>query len=392
MNKSLTALANLSQKSERFIIGLMSGTSLDGLDIAFCNISGSGLSTQVSVLDYETIPYSNDFKNDLRSIFSKRQVDLQKLTLLNASIGLLHADLINIFLQRHAISRNTVDCIASHGQTIYHAPKRLHRLENYPNATLQIGDADHIAVKTGIPVISDFRQKHVAAGAEGAPLALYGDYILFSSAAENRVLVNIGGISNFTYLPKSTLSGEIICTDAGPGNTLIDALCKKHFNLGFDDKGEIARSGKTDVILLAELLSHPFFSEKLPKSTGPELFNIDFFEQAVVRSGSILSREDLINTATVFTAKALSNTLKSAIKENFKLYVAGGGAHNYFLLEKISANLPGVELAAMSDLGISADAKEAVLFAILANETLCGSALKILAGPEITMGKISLPF
>lgn len=392
MNKSLIALANLSQKSERLIIGLMSGTSLDGLDLAFCKISGSGLNTQVSVLNYETIPYSNDLKNDLRSVFSKKQVDLQKLTLLNASIGLLHADFINIFLERHAIDKNAVDCIASHGQTIYHAPKRLHQLENYPNATLQIGDADHIAVKTGIAVISDFRQKHVAAGAEGAPLALYGDYILFSSAAENRVLVNIGGISNFTYLPKSSLSGDIICSDAGPGNTLIDALCKKHFNLSYDDKGEIARSGKTDVTLLAELLSHPFFIEKLPKTTGPELFNIDFFEEAVARSGSTLGGEDLINTATVFTAKALSNTLKTAIKENFTLYVAGGGAHNHFLLEKLSANIPGVKLSAMSDLGISADAKEAVLFAVLGNETLCGSALKTSAGPEITMGKISLPF
>ena len=172
MKESLSRLANLSQKESRLIIGLMSGTSLDGLDIALCKISGSGLNTKAEVLHFETADYDEEFKNDVRGVFSKKLVDLEKVTLLNARIGIIHASLINEFLRKHSISADEVDCIASHGQTIYHAPKHLHQLQNYPNATLQIGDADHIAVNTGIVTLSDFRQKHIAAGGEGAPLAL----------------------------------------------------------------------------------------------------------------------------------------------------------------------------------------------------------------------------
>lgn len=374
------------------IIGLMSGTSLDGLDIALCKITGSGLNTKVEVVHFETAEYDVNFKDDLRSIFSRKQVDLERVTLLNAKVGNLHAELINVFLEKHGIAKDDVDCIASHGQTIYHAPRRLHQLEGYPNATLQIGDADHIAMKTGIVTIADFRQKHIAAGGEGAPLALYGDYILFSSPVENRVLLNIGGISNFTYLPKSGGPGKAVCTDAGPGNTIIDALCKKYFNTAFDKDGHISRKGEVSLSLLEKLLENRFFKEAFPKTTGPELFNLPFLREYLERANLDLVPADLISTATQFTADSISLAINSVLgNTDFTLYVSGGGAKNSHLVESIGAKLPQCQIKNMQSLGVSADAKEAVLFAVLANETICGSAVRTKAGPAVMMGKISLP-
>lgn len=371
----------------------MSGTSLDGLDIALCKLSGSGVNTNAEIIYFETAPYTEEFKDDLRAIFSKKQVDLEKVTLLNAEIGTLHAELINQFLKTRHLSNADIDCIASHGQTIYHAPRRLHQLENYPNATLQIGDADHIAVKTGIITISDFRQKNVAAGGEGAPLALYGDAILFSSPSENRVLLNIGGISNFTYLPGPAGGGQIVCTDTGPGNTLIDMLCKKHFKVAYDKDGKIARQGKVNTIVLDEMLKHSFFKQSFPKTTGPELFNLEFVGQALASAGmSKLAPADLISTATQFTAESVARAIKEVVKQpGFTLYASGGGANNAYLLESISKKFPENKILRMEALGVPGDAKEALLFALLANETICGSSVETNAGPAVMMGKISLP-
>ena len=176
MNKNIQQLYRIANKAERLIIGLMSGTSLDGLDIALCRFKGSGTATQIEILFFESVPYDADFKKEIKSVFSKKNVDLEKVCLLNAWIAEKHAAMINDCLQRWNIKNEDVDLIASHGQTIYHAPKILHGIEKFPNATLQIGDGDHLAVKTGIITVSDFRQKHVAAGGEGAPLAVYGDY------------------------------------------------------------------------------------------------------------------------------------------------------------------------------------------------------------------------
>lgn len=177
----------------------MSGTSLDGLDIALCQIEGAGMQTEVKLLHFKTVSYAPSFIELIREIFSKHAVDLEQVCLLNPWVGEQHASMILQALQEWGIKPAEVDLIASHGQTIYHAPKILHGKLNYGNATLQIGDGDHIAVKTGIITLSDFRQKHIAAGGEGAPLAVYGDYFIFSKAGEDRMMLNIGGIANFTF-------------------------------------------------------------------------------------------------------------------------------------------------------------------------------------------------
>lgn len=391
MNNNIARLYAVSLKKERLIIGLMSGTSLDGLDIALCHISGSGLKTKIKLLEFETIPYGDGLVADIRQVFSKKNVDLEKVCLLNALIGSLHAEMILVCLKRWKHGPEEIDCIASHGQTIYHAPKRLHKLNNYPNATLQIGDGDHIAVKTGILTLSDFRQKHIAAGGEGAPLALYGDYLMFSSADENRVLLNMGGISNFTFLPSGGDSFAIISTDVGPGNTLIDILSQKYFNVPFDKDGLIAKKGIVNNALLKALLSHDFFSETFPKTCGPELFNLAFVEASKEKAGILnITPEDLIATVTRLTADAITNALKQFDGLKLTVYTSGGGSHNPVIIQQLKS-LSNITIKTTEDLGINPDAKEAILFAILANETLSNSSPSIGASASLTMGKISFP-
>ncbi|MEO7531674.1 MAG: anhydro-N-acetylmuramic acid kinase, partial [Sediminibacterium sp.] len=257
MKLALQQLYNISNKPTRTIIGLMSGTSLDGLDVVLGKVSGDGIKTNFEIREFETVPYDEDFRNEIKSVFSKRHVDLEKLTLLNPWVALHHASIINSLLKKWGIPNHEVDLIASHGQTIYHAPKSLHQLEIFGNATLQIGDGDHLAVATGIITISDFRQKNIAGGGEGAPLAVYGDYLLFAHETENRLLLNIGGIANFTFIPAGQNMEHNICIDTGPGNTLMDAYIQKYFpGKYFDEDAALAKSGNLNQNLLNALLDH----------------------------------------------------------------------------------------------------------------------------------------
>jgi anhydro-N-acetylmuramic acid kinase len=391
LNKNLQKLFDIAQKTEKTGIGLMSGTSLDGLDIALCRFSGSGLKTQFKLLQFTTIPYKEDFKKDVQSIFARKDGSLEKACLLNAYIGSFHAELILQALDGWYIKPADIDFIASHGQTVYHAPKRLHKQDGYPNATLQIGDGDHIAIKTGILTISDFRQKHVAAGGEGAPLALYGDVILGSKAGENRILLNIGGIANLTFLPADGNYASIVCTDIGPGNTLIDAACRKYFNQPYDEDSKIALSGKVNETLLKALLDHPFFSEQAPKTTGPELFNLDYVNRAQQQSNALtISNSDLVCTLSTFTAKSIADFILDKFKvDDVKIFTSGGGAKNIYVIDHLKKALPKASIADTGSLGIDPDAKEAILFALLGNEALCGEPIAIGNSPAVLMGKFS---
>jgi anhydro-N-acetylmuramic acid kinase len=391
LNHNLQKLFTIAQKTERLAIGLMSGTSLDGLDIALCRFKGHGLNTQFELLEFTTIAYPEAFKADVKQVFAKRQADLEKLCLLNAYIGNYHAELILQALKSWKIEPADVDFIASHGQTVYHAPASQHGQAGYPNATLQIGDGDHIAVKTGILTISDFRQKHIAAGGEGAPLALYGDVLLGSKKDGNRLLLNIGGIANLTWLPADQDMNKVLCTDIGPGNTLIDAACKKYFDKPYDEDARIAFSGTVNTALLAVLLNNPFFSAALPKTTGPELFNLQYVEDAQATSGTAgISKEDLITTLSAFTGKSIAQFIQAAISaDEIKLYASGGGARNPFVMQYLQQALPGVVIADTAALGINPDAKEAILFALLGNEALAGEPVAIGNNPAVLMGKFS---
>lgn len=371
---------------------------MDGLDVALCRIQNSGPQTRVSLTHFETIPYTDDLKAEIRKVFAKKEIDFQHLCLLNASIGRLHGQMVTDCLSRWNLKTSEVDLVASHGQTVFHAPKSQHRLAEFPNATLQIGDGDHVAVTTGIITLSDFRQKHIAKGGEGAPLAVYGDYFIFSKKDENRLMLNMGGIANFTYLPGNLNAEEVFTTDTGPGNTLIDAFTRQLFNQPYDANGQIATRGNVHPALLKELKQHAFFSSGFPKTTGPEVFNSAYVEQARQRSRTTgeLAPEDLIATLTQFSAETIVEALQRVIKpgEDYTIYWSGGGMHNPVLTGAIRDLLPGLRFARTDDLGISGDAKEAILFAVLANEAVAGGTTSFgnrQGVPTVTMGKISFP-
>ena len=392
LNTNLQRLITVAQKPERIAVGLMSGTSLDGLDVALCRFKGNGMSTTFELLDFKTQLYQENFKQEVRQIFSCKLVDLEKLTLLNAFIGGFHADLILDCLKDWHVDALSVDYIASHGQTIYHAPQSLHRQPGYGNATLQIGDADHIAVKTSILTISDFRQKHIAGGGQGAPLALYGDVILGSKHGQNRILLNIGGIANFTYLPADGDTSKILCTDVGPGNTMIDAACQKYFGQPYDKDSGIAFSGKVNAVLLTALCNQPFFDENLPKTTGPELFNLHYLDNAIQASGTQnIPHANIIATLSKFTALTITNAVKQYADLELKIFVSGGGARNPFIMQTLKNLLPEVIISDTGHLGIQPDAKEAILFALLGNEALCGEPITFGSNPAVLMGKFSFP-
>lgn len=399
MNANWTRLFQTIEKPERLIIGLMSGTSLDGLDIALCSVSGSGAETGVKVKHFKTVPYSDAFKTEIKTIFSKRNADLQMVCLMNEKVGLIHAEMILQAIGSWGLKPEDIDVIASHGQTIFHAPASLHQLPDYPNATMQIGDGDHIAVKTGIVTICDFRQKHIAAGGEGAPLAVYGDYLLFSKKDEDRVMLNIGGIANFTYLPGDTDAAKVFSTDVGPGNTLMDQFVQYHYEgLYFDENAAIAKEGAVNMKLLKELMQADFLTAQFPKTTGPELFNLEYLKAAQVRSNTNeLSNQDIMATLCSFTSHVISDAIEKCFgaHQTPSIYLSGGGMHNPLLVKQLKERLPNARFYTTEDLQINPDAKEAVLFAVLANETLAGSAVNFgdrTGVPSICMGKICLPF
>ena len=395
MNPGIESLYRIAKKPKKQILGLMSGTSLDGLDLALCEFEGSGLSTKFVLKQFVSLPYSTAFKESIQAVFAKEQVHFPSLSTLNAEIGIKHAELILSALQSWGIKPEEIDLIASHGQTVMHRPMRNGK---QPNSTLQIGDGDQIALKTGIITLSDFRQKHVAAGGEGAPLAMYGDYFLFSKKGENRILLNIGGIGNFTFLPAHQDPNLILVTDTGPGNTLIDACVRSYFPGFFYDKD--ARLGMQGLLhpgLLKELMNLDFFYENFPKSTGPEYFNLEKVEQLIQENQWTLTPTDLIRTLTEFTAESIALAIKKYAPEtSASIYVSGGGSQNPLLMQRISALLPEIQVRNSSEIGIPTDAKEAVLFALLANETIMDAgATKVRRlgdSPWVTMGKISLPF
>ena len=412
MNTNVEQLYRIAQKPVRHIIGLMSGTSMDGLDVALVRIEGSGKETKITLLNFETVDYTEGVKTEIRKIFAKQNIDFQHLTLLNVWIGRLHGDMVLSCLEKWGLNTEGVDLIASHGQTVSHAPKILHQLEQFPNATLQIGDGDHIAVKTGIITISDFRQKHIAAGGEGAPLAVYGDYFIFSDPSENRLMLNMGGIANFTYLPASLDASEVFVTDTGPGNTLLDAFTKRYFpTKNYDKDAEIAFSGTVIPELLAALKDNDFFKKSFPKTTGPELFNMAYIEQAIRNArisppppmASYQRVCSMLTTLTRFSAETIAEAIQHLFKQkqfddatikSFKIYMSGGGMHNPLLVSYLQELLPNVSFNKTDELGVNGDAKEAVLFAILANECVAGNATNFGTRegvPSVTMGKISFP-
>jgi len=381
----------------------MSGTSLDGLDIVLCEVEGRGYDTVADVIKFITIPYGESEKNRLKKLSSVESVALKEVCYMHTWLADYHSKMIIDALDKWKISADQIDCIASHGQTIYHYPARDQSVGNFEkmNSTLQLGDGDHLACKTGILTISDFRQKHTAAAGEGAPMAALVDRILFGHQTEPRILLNIGGIANFTYLPPKGKTGRnLFTTDTGPGNTLIDAISRRNFNREYDEDGKIARSGTVNRDLLQVLLEDDFFQIKKPKSTGPEIFNYNWIENMALKVGIDVAKippEDLVSTVTELSAVTIADFIRVYVKQKKvkQLYASGGGIHNPVLLDRLNELLDDISIKSISELGIDPDAKEAVIFAVLANEMLSGEGFSFETDTGwvegFNFGKISFP-
>ncbi len=389
-------------RPERRIVGLMSGTSLDGLDIALCRIAGHGPATAVTVEHWRTTPYSPAQRERLREVVSVDLVSLAALTRLHGWLADVHGRMVLDALQGWGVEPAQVDCVASHGQTVFHAPGAEVPAPDDPaahHATLQIGDGDRLAVVTGLPTVSDFRQKELAGGGQGAPLAPYVDALLFGGVPQARVLLNLGGIANITWLPGSTSQAAPIAGDTGPANTLIDWAVRRHFPQapGFDPEGRLAGEGRVHEGLLAALAAHAFFAKPLPKSTGPELFSPQLVEQALAQVGAAgLSGHDLVATLTRLTVDTVAQAIRQVVPHpaGLELLVSGGGLHNRVLRDGLEQALPGVRWRDLAESGIPPDAKEAVLFAVLANEALAGAGFAVpfgSGGQRMGLGKVSLP-
>jgi anhydro-N-acetylmuramic acid kinase len=363
-------LIKISQKEERLVVGLMSGTSVDGVDAALVKIRGSGLDCQLTLEHFSVMPYPAGLKEFILEHSRPGSGSVDGVCRLNAILGEIFAQATMRVITEAGRRPPEVDLIGSHGQTVHHLPEEAELFGQQARSTLQLGEPSIIAKRTGIVTVADFRPADLALGGQGAPLVPYFDYVVFRSQEESRALLNIGGIANLTVLPRGCGLEEIFAFDTGPGNMLIDALTQHHFGRAFDDHGEIARRGKIHRRLLSRLLEHPYFSQTPPKSTGRELFGASFlthFHEAAV------SPEDAIATATALTAESIVQAIDRFVSSKAsvdRLIVSGGGSKNRFLLSLLRQALPAVAIETSDDYGIPADAKEAMCFALLANETI----------------------
>ncbi|MDH5750952.1 MAG: anhydro-N-acetylmuramic acid kinase [Deltaproteobacteria bacterium] len=400
MQNRMLRLLRVIEKKERFILGMMSGTSMDGLDLALCRVSGSGIQTKFEILNSKTIPYAREDREKLGSVVSQEVVVLRDLCILNAWLAERHASWVLASLEEWGVPTSQVDVIASHGQTIYHAPGSWKKESHTRHATMQIGDGDLIAVRTGIITLSDFRQKEIAGGGEGAPIAPYAETLVFAGATP-RILLNIGGIANFTWLPPKGAGVLSVFGDTGPGNSLIDRAVRMLFpenEDGYDKDGLLARQGTVSNDLLEWLLSDPYFKRRHPKSTGPETYGDTYMGEAWEHAQTLaLSPLDFIATLTRLTAETIGDALSGELPSlsNTHLYGSGGGWKNPMIKRWLKERLPEPKFHDVDELGVPAEAKEAVLFAMLANESLCGEGfIPLMRGDEgrrYSFGKISLP-
>ncbi|MDI6401495.1 anhydro-N-acetylmuramic acid kinase [Balneolaceae bacterium ANBcel3] len=387
MNKSLQKLVGIAGKKERSIVGMMSGTSADGLDIVWCRISGHGKQTRFSIEQFLTMPWPSGLKERLIRQIHTQQVRPLDICVLHTELGKLFGRMLLDAFQKWGIGAEQIDLIASHGHTFYHAPAAGFSGKPF-HATMQLADGDHIAHATDLITISDFRQRDTARGRQGAPLAGYADRLLFSSDKATRIMLNMGGIANFSVIKKGPDDSEVLSYDTGPGNTLLDAVVRKYYpGETFDKGGEKASGGKIDHTLLKRLKSHPYFSMKPPRSTGFEVFNIQWVEQCMDEEEVHPAPEDLLATLTRLTVETIAEEIRRAVPVHhpIEVFVSGGGVHNKTMMDGLQRELQPYPVQSLDVLGVSADAKEGLLFAVLANELICGE------NPECHFGKISFP-
>ncbi len=372
-------MPDASLRPGRLAVGLMSGTSMDGVDAALVRLGGPANRPRVRLLGFVTLPYPPWLGERLLAVAGGAETTAEEISQLNFALGKLFADAALKVCGRCRVSPGRLCVIGSHGQTISHhgsgSFEDLRRGLVGPN-TLQIAEPSVIAERAGAPVVADFRTADLAAGGQGAPLVPLVDYFLLRQPKQGTVALNIGGIANVTVIPANSMPEEVFGFDTGPGNMVIDALVR-HFTRGrrkFDAGGRMAARGEVNGRLLARLRRLPFFQRRPPKSAGREQFGGEFLARYFLR-GRGARFEDLLRTATELTAQTIADALKRFVIGRIdvhRLIVSGGGAHNRLLVRRVRELLPGLAVRLSDDFGLPVDAKEAIAFAVLADRTLHG--------------------
>ena len=359
--------AALGEKKTKLVVGLMAGTSADGIDAALVRIHGHGLDTGVALVAHRTVPYPDRLRSSVLALGTGLVSDLCRLIF---TVGEKFAEAALAVLKDAGVDPADVDLVGSHGQTVHHVP----RTPGDVTSTLQIGEAAVIAERVGVPVVSDFRVRDIAAGGEGAPLSAYVDYLLFRREGPPRALLNLGGIANVTIVTESI--EEVFAFDCGPANMPLDA-CVHVMTEGkgrCDVDGKLAEQGRIDENLLKKLLEHPFLNQPAPRTTGREAFGMDFV-LPLLRAKGAQRAVDVLATLTAFSAHCVRRSFEDCVYPRARpteILVSGGGLKNPVLMGHLRRLFPKENVTPLTELGITPDAKEAVIFAVLANETIHG--------------------
>jgi anhydro-N-acetylmuramic acid kinase len=378
-------LSKAKAQHSRLVVGLISGTSMDGIDAALVRITGPGAQPRVRLLAFAVLPYPPAIRQRLMRVAAGQPTTAAEISELNFILGELFGEAALEVCRQGGVPLRRISAIGSHGQTIFHEGgsglihQKSKRGKLRPGApghasTLQIAEPAVIAAKAGAAVIANFRAADIAAGGQGAPLVPLVDYLLLRDAHLGTVALNIGGIANVTVIPARARAEDVLGFDTGPGNMLVDALVR-HASGGqksFDAGGRLASQGVILQPLMDAVMRLPYFHQNPPKSAGREQFGADFVQRYFLKRRGARPA-DLVCTATELTARTVSNALHQfafPMAKIDRLIVSGGGAHNGFLLDRLKALLPGISVHVSDDFGLPVDAKEAIAFAVLADRTM----------------------
>jgi anhydro-N-acetylmuramic acid kinase len=388
-----------SNSGPMLVLGIMSGTSADGIDVALAKISGAPPRLKSKLLAHTAFPLPVAVRTEILRVAEQASVTAGDLGQLNFRLGQVFADAARDACRKFRVDIKKIALIGSHGQTVFHQGRPSKYLGHSTAATLQIGEASIIAAQTAVTTVADFRPADIAAGGQGAPLVAFADYLLYRHETLGRVSLNLGGIANVTVIPAHAKPHQVLAFDTGPANMLIDALVR-HFTKGherFDKNAGLAAQGRGIPRLLDELLRDPYLKLSPPKSTGREYYGAAYLKKILALGRGYRAKpNDLIRAATIFTSLSIVDALHRFVLPKHKiqqLVVSGGGAKNPLILAQLAAALPAIEILPSSQFGVPEDAKEAYAFALLAYETFHQRASNI---PSATgarrsaiLGKIS---
>jgi anhydro-N-acetylmuramic acid kinase len=383
--------------SSKLIVGLMSGTSLDGIDAVLLRVWGSGVQTKFKQLAFVHRSFPQGLQRLLLKSSDPATSRVDDIARLNMLLAQLYADAVRAVARRGRVELSQIGLIGSHGQTIQHLPNPVRLFRKTVRATFQIGDPSALVALTGIPTVGDFRVADMAVSGQGAPLVPYFDWLVFRSKTKNRLLLNIGGIANVTVLSKNCSIDRVRAFDTGPGNMVIDGLMQNLYGKPFDRDGKIARKSMIVLDLFRWMKSRPYLRRSPPKSTGREMFGETFVNE-ILKRGKRYEREDIIATVSAFTPFAVHDACKRFVEKQMTVddvIVSGGGAHNTFFIDELRRYFGRNSVRLIDEFGIPTSAKEAICFAILANETMAGHPTNIPgvtgARRAVVLGKICKP-